>query len=379
LSTKALLILLLAVTTIYATLPLSLADSDPFGPITVSTSPPMLLAGIRDARVDVTLTLPREGEADLYDVRAEIVGAYPFYFESNTSTLGRMLAGTSGTASFYFDVELDAIPGVYTLDLLISYREEYGSRVSLTRSIRLKVTEAPEDPFGPLTVDTAPTPLYEGSPFAKINMEFSLATVGLGQVFNVSVLVKPPSDSDLVSGSGKLGTISEGDVASASFILNVSDIAAGEYTLPVYIAYQLTPWSYTQYVSRSVTLWVRPYPDDPFSLISVGTTPVALPAGIRGARIDLTINYPEGVGGPLYNASATLKSIPYFSTKTGSYQAGTIQPGSTAVASFYVDVSTLAPEGQHLLNFEIRFKTWPDGSFWWFVGCEFSFGFVCWC
>jgi len=295
-------------------------QEDPFGPISIATSPPSLLPGLRGARLDLTVALPREGGADLYDVSVEVMGDDPFQFYAVTVTMGRMVAGSSGTASFFFDLSASALPGVYEVGFVVRYTPAEGSATSQTRTAELKISEMPDDPFGPLAVDTVPSPLYEGSPYAKVNVGFALA-VGLGQVFNVSASLVPVGDIRFVSGPVSIGTISEGSNVWASFILDVSEVTPRQYGIPFYIAYQATPWGLPLYVSRSVSIWVHAYPSDPLSLISVSTVPTVLPAGIRGARIDLQVSYPQGIGDALYNVSATLMPVSYFSLFTSFLRA----------------------------------------------------------
>ena len=161
----------------------------------------------------------------------------------------------------------------------------------------------------PFLVDTSPSPLYEGNPYAKVSIELALASVGLGQVFNVSLSLMPPSDITMVSSTAYLGTISEEASFSASFVLDTSKAQPGQYDIPAYLLYQPTPWSFSYYVVRKVTIWVRPFPQDPFSLISATSVPAMVSSGAKGVRLDLTISYPDGISQPLHQVSAVMKSV----------------------------------------------------------------------
>ncbi len=347
---------------------------DPFGPISISTSPSVLVPGLEG--VEVSLALPYVGVADrLYDVSVSLDLVHPFSSANASFDLGLVTRGSMGVAVFYLDVADGAVSGEYDIPVTIRYRMTTDGEVALfSRVAKLLVVSEEADPFGPLGVVTSPSILVPGLEGVEIGLALPYPGGLVDRLFDVSVtlyLLPPFSSTD---DSLYLGVMTPqspiGPPPTAVFYLDIDESAEpGIHRIQAIISYRTSDGGPTLAVARTIQLLVREEAIDaidPFGSMGVATVPTILVPGLRGVNVRLTLPY---IGFPdrLYDVSLSLGLDPPFSSVNDTYYLGMMSPQSpiapVPLAVFYLDVAEDALSNEYDIPVTIRYRVAQDGEF----------------
>jgi hypothetical protein len=200
---------------------------DPFGSLSVVSSPSVLVPGLRG--VELRLSLPYLGGLveRLYDVSLSLGLVSPFSSVNGSSYLGVMSAGSSAVAVFYLDVAEGAVSGEYDVPVSVRYRLDQAGEFRVASKVaKLFVVSEEADPFGSLGVATVPSVLVPG--LRGVELRLSLPYLGglVERLYDVSLLLGLESPLSSVNGSYELGVVSPqspiGPTPVAVFYLELS-------------------------------------------------------------------------------------------------------------------------------------------------------------
>ncbi len=87
----------------------------------------------------VHLTLTNTGTETADKIRVRILPEFPFSTDGSVRYIPTLSPGQSSPMSFSVDVDKDATPGTYVVDLLVTYQDPYGKSFSDTTPVALTV------------------------------------------------------------------------------------------------------------------------------------------------------------------------------------------------------------------------------------------------
>ncbi len=259
------------------------ADEDPFGPVSVTTFPSLIIPGLVGVRAEVSVVYPGSGmvnttslvttETDassgveytdgeqastLFSNVTEEVEATsfvenlenvqfilevqpPFSSREGRAYVGTVAPGSSATSTFYIDVRDGAPPGEYSLDVVINYYNPISNVTgSARRTVKLFVSEAP----AVLTIGEVSATVRSGAisdvEVRMVNMGGTATSVVTRLVPSIDVPVNPVGTEQYV------GTIGPDETAVVSLRVQVDRGARGSYPMTLSTTYTDSQGSHDQ-------------------------------------------------------------------------------------------------------------------------------------
>ena len=218
--------------------------------ISISTEKPNLVLGSvtsdpskikpGDSGVELNVQIQNIGDDNAQNVKTRMIllqGFDPSESYSDESNLGTVSAGSSGTATFYIDVDKNVAVGEYFADLEIQYTEEdFDSYKNKTLQVRIPVHAVPLFEIE----KSEPETVIQGE---KVSLHLWVINIGNEEAESVSISVIRKSDqpfsydvkSDYIgnlkpgeTGEAVLKFDVDGNAATKSYRLNVRIRAVGD-------------------------------------------------------------------------------------------------------------------------------------------------------
>ncbi|MEM3045456.1 MAG: hypothetical protein QW057_00020 [Candidatus Bathyarchaeia archaeon] len=318
-----------------------------------SGGPAVALPGARG--LDLSITLVNRGEDTLSGLGVSIQAPSGFKLIGASHATGPIPSASSFTLTFSFNISQNVTPGAYVLPLNLTFNVNPSSGNSIvSTSVLIPITVEDAERFdSALTLVNAywgrpgnPTPVYPGSRFAPLTLEFG--NNGIYAIQGAHVEIAVGNNFDAVISQVDLGaTIAGGGFSSAIFYVNVDpNTRPGMHSFAVTQNYFIDVYGARLYRTRSLTFhaevfrtpverpyvriyssgWQNGYPAYPGTENATFNIVVANEAPYPIAGVSAKLTLPEGF------SEGSLNGLQ-------AYASGTIASWQTTTLSFRVNVA----------------------------------------
>jgi len=319
--------------------------------ITINAEPASIVPG---TTVPVSLIVANSGEGTARNIKIQLLNSTGFTVEGTSIiNLGNLQAGQQAEAQANYYVSRNITNGAHTLDFLTIYTSD--TNTTYTQTVKATISTSATQPIIAMSIaDTEPSTLYLGY---NQTVELLIQNIGSGTAKNVSVEISAGKGLQLMSSATSyfFGAIAPGQSEQIPVLVYANSSTSTQTgTITANITYYSANYASKYAATKQVALTIAPSAQFQITGESSQATPGA-------TDVPFTVTIKNTGNEEATGVVLSLESIYPITPVTSTYYIASIAPGSSANATFMINVDTQAVPGSYPITIYEQWKQ-PNGA-----------------